>query len=74
MARYDYRCATCEVVYEASRPMSEADAPSNCPNGHVGATRLLAVFATVSGRGEVLGCAPSMASGPGCGGACACRA
>jgi len=41
MAHYDYRCDTCEAVFEECRPMAAADAPARCPDGHVGATRLL---------------------------------
>ena len=46
MPLYEYRCRTCEAVYEERRPMADADAPATCPEGHVGAARLLPVFAT----------------------------
>jgi putative FmdB family regulatory protein len=64
MPFYDYRCSTCDEVFEASRPMAEADAPITCPSGHEGARRLLAVFAT---PGQASAPAPS---GGCCGGGC----
>lgn len=77
MPLYDYRCTTCDTVYEARRAMADADQPAVCPEGHTGAVRLLPVFATV-------GLADQPAAGPGgmcgapvaggCGGGCACHA
>jgi putative FmdB family regulatory protein len=73
MPIYEYRCRTCETVYESRRSMADADAPSTCPVGHLGAVRLLPVFATV---GVSSGASPS-ASPPsvagGCGVGCACH-
>lgn len=74
MARYDYRCRTCATVFEERRAMADADAPATCPDGHLGAVRLLAVFATTgsAAQGAEWGCgAPA---GGGCGGACGCHA
>lgn len=79
MPLYDYRCKTCDAVFEERRTMDAADAPVTCPAGHVGAVRLLPVFATVghasSGPGP-LGqggmCGAPVAGG--CGGGCACHA
>jgi len=65
MPRYDYRCTTCETVYELSRPMAEADAASSCPVGHLGAVRLLPLFAATGGAQ-----APAAAGGGCCGGGC----
>ena len=31
MPRYDYACAPCESVFEASRPVAEAGQPAPCP-------------------------------------------
>lgn len=67
MPRYDYRCSTCEATYELSRPMADADEPATCPDGHVGAVRMLPVFAT--SLGAVAPAAPS-AGGGCCGGGC----
>jgi putative FmdB family regulatory protein len=75
MPLYEYRCRTCEAVYDLRRTMADADAPATCPAGHVGAARLLPVFATVGAQ-----TAPGTAgpSGPpvggGCGSGCACHA
>ena len=76
MPLYDYRCRTCGAVYEERRPMADADAPATCPSGHVGAARLLPVFATI-GSGPDPGpagggwCGAPVAGG--CGGGCACH-
>lgn len=73
MPLYEYRCRTCEAVYEHRRPMADADAPATCPDGHVGAARLLPVFATT---GHAAQPAAGMCGAPdagGCGGGCACH-
>ena len=81
MPLYDYRCTTCDTVYEARRSMADADSPARCPQGHTGAVRLLPVFATV-GLSQGAGGAADPASGGGycgapmaggCGGGCACH-
>ena len=68
MAVYEYRCRTCDDLFELRRPMSESDATAECPQGHVDSVRLLSVFASAGAAtgGEV-------AAG-GCGPACACVA
>jgi putative FmdB family regulatory protein len=69
---YEFRCSTCEAVFEARRPMAEADAPAMCPEGHVEARRLLPVFATTGLAAEP---APGLCGAPvagGCGAGCAC--
>jgi len=73
VAVYEYRCPTCESRFELRRPMSEANEPAACPDGHSGAVRLLSVFAAVgtSASGDA-GAAPMRAGGP-CGSACACH-
>lgn len=73
MARYDYRCRTCGAIYEERRPMADADAPATCPQGHVGAARLLPVFATASlGEDRGPGACGSPVAG-GCGVGCGCH-
>lgn len=68
MPRYDFRCRTCDQTYEVSRPMAEADAPAACPDGHVGAVRLLPMFVTT---GAASAPAPAPSGGGGCcGGGC----
>jgi putative FmdB family regulatory protein len=73
MPLYEYRCTTCEAVYEARRSMAEADDPGRCPAGHTGAVRRWPVFATT-------GLATAPAGGPcgapvagSCGGGCLCH-
>ena len=66
MPRYDYRCNTCDQVYELSRSMADADAPALCPSGHEGAVRMFPLFATTGGA-----LAPQPQGGGGCcGGGC----
>jgi putative FmdB family regulatory protein len=74
MPVYEYRCATCHVVYDERRPMADADAPAMCPDGHVGAARLLPVFAATGRASAPVGgaCAAPMAGPAGCGSGCAC--
>ena len=75
MPRYEYRCRTCGSVYEERRRMADADDPAVCPDGHVGATRLLPVFATI-GRDAGDGPTGELCGAPvagGCGGGCACH-
>jgi putative FmdB family regulatory protein len=74
MPLYEYRCQTCEARYEERRPMADADAPATCPEGHVGAVRLLPVFATTGFAAQPASggaCGAPVAGG--CGGACACH-
>ena len=77
MPRYDFRCTTCDLTYEVSRPMADADAPATCPDGHVGAVRLLPLFATtgiaatgIATSGAAAGPAPTSSGGGCCGGGC----
>lgn len=74
MPLYDYRCRTCGTVYEARRSMAEADTPGHCPEGHVGADRLLPVFATTGQAEQPAGGACGAPVPGGCGGGCACHA
>jgi putative FmdB family regulatory protein len=69
---YEFRCSTCDALFDERRPMAQADAPATCPGGHVGARRLLPVFATV---GLAAAPPPGACGAPvagGCGGGCAC--
>ena len=55
--------------------MADADDPAVCPDGHVGVTRLLPVFATI-GRDAGDGPTGELCGAPvagGCGGGCACH-
>src|SRR5215212_8796957 len=46
MARYDYRCRTCDERFEVERPMSAVVAPTPCPAGHLDTVRVLTPFMT----------------------------
>jgi putative FmdB family regulatory protein len=71
---YEYRCVTCDGVFEQRRAMADADAAAMCPQGHTEVRRLLSVFAA-GGRATDGGSsmAPSPAPMRGCGGGCACH-
>ena len=74
MPLYEYRCRTCESTFEARRSMSDANAPAECPDGHVDSMRLLSMFASV-GAGSASAQAPRAAApsgGGGCGAGCGC--
>lgn len=70
MAVYEYRCRTCDDLFELRRPMSESDAPAECPQGHAETVRLLSVFASAGVANSGAGAMPA----GGCGAACACVA
>lgn len=72
MAVYEYVCRVCDTRFEARRPMSEASAPIECPDGHTETARLLSMFASV-GASASRGAAPaSPVPAGGCGAGCAC--
>lgn len=68
---YEFRCRTCDDVFEVRRPMSESGAPAACPDGHADTVRLLSVFANAGSVSDSPSPAPRPTGG-GCGGACAC--
>jgi len=67
MAVYEYRCRTCDDLFELRRPMSESDAPAACPQGHADTVRLLSVFASAGVAGSSAGDMPAGGCGPACG-------
>jgi len=69
MPRDEYRCRTCEGSFEQVRPMSEANAPTPCPQGHVDTVKLLS---TVAMTGRAAGGSVPAAGAGCCGGACGC--
>ncbi|HEY8492173.1 MAG TPA: zinc ribbon domain-containing protein [Dehalococcoidia bacterium] len=71
MPLYEYYCRTCGTKFELLRPMSRAEEPAACPQGHPGAERTVSLFAAVTRGGT-----PEPAGGGcACGGAgCACSA
>lgn len=74
MPLYEYRCSECDTTFEVRRPMSESSEPADCPNGHVGARRLLSVFASTGAASSAPApAAPAPRMGHGCGGGmCGC--
>lgn len=70
MPVYEFYCRTCNTKFEKLLPMSAADNPVDCPDGHATTLRTLSlVAAPVRGDGGFIaggGCA--------CGGACSCGA
>ena len=71
MPRYEYRCRACGATFEKTRPMSEASAPIDCPDGHADTVKLFSMIA-VGGLAKPSG-APSggaAAGGGCCGGGC----
>jgi putative FmdB family regulatory protein len=71
MAVYEYRCRTCDEVFEARRQMSESNDPIDCPRGHAQTVRLLSVFASAGlSAGGSAPSAPRPAGG--CGAGCGC--
>lgn len=72
MAIYEYFCPTCRSRFEQRRPMSEANSPVACAQGHR-AERTISAFAAPRGGTAVA----EMPAGGGCcggGGGCACAA
>jgi putative FmdB family regulatory protein len=74
MPMYEFRCRTCDEVFEERRAMSAANDPAKCPQGHENAVRLLSVFASVGG-GNSGSTAPAMPAPKmgGCGSGCGCH-
>jgi len=68
MPLYEYKCRTCGSVFEERRPMSEANSPATCEEGHPDAVRMLSVFASVGVSASSLPSAPQ--AGGCCGGGC----
>jgi putative FmdB family regulatory protein len=72
MPLYEYVCLSCQTKFTLLRPMSQANEPAECPDGHGKAPRVLSVFASFS-RDEG-GVMSASGGGCACGGACACSA
>ncbi|TDO40078.1 FmdB family zinc ribbon protein [Paractinoplanes brasiliensis] len=72
MPRYEFRCRACGDTFEVNRPMSEASAPTTCPQGHGDTVKLLSTVA-FNGGGSTSARPAAPAGGGGCcGGACGC--
>lgn len=75
MALYEYKCADCEERFDEMRPMSESDAPAECPEcGSLESRRVISNFASVTPGASVASSNPMMdarmASGNVSGGGC----
>lgn len=76
MPVYEYQCQACDKRFEALRPMSQLDAPIECPRCHASnARRAISVFAAISresggGSRMVASSAPSSGCGSCAGGHC----
>jgi putative FmdB family regulatory protein len=74
MPLYEYVCLSCQTKFTLLRPMSAANEPAECPDGHGRAPRVLSVFASFS-RDEGGALMPMAGDGGcACGGACSCSA
>ena len=71
MALYEFRCRTCDEVFEVRRPMSEAAAAAPCPDGHTDTVKLLSLFAR-TGAAPVAATVGGGGGGGCCGGGCGC--
>jgi putative FmdB family regulatory protein len=72
MALYEFRCRTCDDVFEVRRPMSASGEPAECPDGHADTVRLLSVFARTGAAGASAMASSAPSGGGCCGGACGC--
>jgi putative FmdB family regulatory protein len=78
MAAYDYRCRTCDNVFEVHRSVTaSADGPVRCPDGHTDATRIWSAVSVATGAGiraefNATPRATAPSGGGCCGGACGC--
>jgi len=69
MPAYDYRCRTCDVLFEVRRGLADAPAPSPCPQGHPDTTRVFTPVAVGGGASPDRAAASAPAGGC-CGGGC----
>jgi putative FmdB family regulatory protein len=75
MAVYDYRCRTCDSVFEVRRPVTADAGEVQCPCGHDDVSRVWSAVAVATGArgGEGAALPAAAAAGGGCcGGACGC--
>jgi putative FmdB family regulatory protein len=70
MPTYEFRCRTCDSVFEERRAMADASSGAICPEGHDDTVRRLSVFAAARSGGARP--APAAARGGCCGGECGC--
>jgi putative FmdB family regulatory protein len=65
MAAYDYRCRTCDSVFEVHRPITAEAAAMRCPDGHSEVSRVWSAVALATG-----GAAQPQRAAPAAGGCC----
>jgi putative FmdB family regulatory protein len=71
---YEFRCRTCDTVFEERRSMAEAADAACCPEGHPDTVRLISLFASARSNGSPTPNDGGAGGGGGCcGGACGCR-
>jgi putative FmdB family regulatory protein len=70
MPSYDVRCRTCGTTFEITRPMSRADDPAPCPNGHDDTVRLLPAIAVTGVAARAVQSPDPSCDGPACGSCC----
>lgn len=63
MPLYEYKCADCEMSFDALRAMSDADAPIACPKcGSESARRMISLFSAIGSSGVIAGSGTSCGS------------
>ncbi len=74
MPLYEYRCRTCDDVFELRRPVAESSEPATCPSGHPEARRVLSAFMALTPAGASASGSPGPGAMPsgGCGSSCGC--
>lgn len=70
MPMYEYFCKTCDSTFELLQPMEKMKVETECPEGHVGARKVLSVFASVTKPDHCMSRSPLPSSGCGAGNCC----
>lgn len=76
MPFYEYRCASCQNLFELRRSSDQASMPAECPACAGPGRRVLSMFQSPTRHSalERIGGAPAASGGGGCcGGSCGCR-
>lgn len=73
MAAYDYRCRTCDSVFEQRRSVTADAGDVTCPQGHAEVSRVWSAVAITGSAKATAGAraaAPAPSGGACCGGGC----
>jgi len=70
MAAYDYRCRTCDSVFEVHRSVTAVANGVHCPDGHDEVTRVWSAVAIAGGASTPAAAPAAAPSGGCCGGGC----